>query len=698
MPASTGNAMRWLGRALCLALLALSGSAGAQMLDALEAGGSGELWLHDDAGHRQAAPRVATDVVMQVSGLLARVHVTQRFRNPTDRWVEGIYTFPLPETAAVDRMRLHIGERVIEGQIQPRELARQTYQQAKRSGRRTALVERQRPNIFTTAAANIAPEASVQVEIAYQQQVDYRDGRFSLRFPLVVGPRYIPGTPLPTAARPALHSGADGWARATDRVPDAPLITPPVRGPEEGKANPVSLRAELDPGVPLTNLSSLYHEVSVTRRSNQGYTIELTGPAVPADRDFVLAWQPVSSRLPQAGFFYQRKAGRFYGALMLMPPQNEAVVASKSPPREIIFILDRSGSMHGASMRQARAALALAIDRLRPDDRFNVIAFNQRPQRLFPTPRPAAPSERNRAQDFLSQLTAEGGTEMRPALELALAEAAQTEQQRLRQVIFITDGAVGNEAELLNLIRGRVGSSRLFTVGIGSAPNGYFMRKAARLGRGTYSFIGKPEEVQSKMSRLLERIEQPVLTDIALELSSADAAQVYPEPLPDLYRGEPVMLAFASEHLPTQAIVSGSIGEQAWRQPMALQTGAESEAVAVLWAQRRVAALEARRRRAGSATGRDSLRDAIVKTGMQHHIVTGFTSLVAVDVTPARPADDPVARHTLKTNLPHGWDHASVFGLPQTATPAPLLRMLGMALLLMALLWGLWGRMRCAAR
>lgn len=276
---------------------------------------------------------------------------------------------------------------------------------------------------------------------------------------MVVGPRYIP-------------------------VPDASRITPPVQHPGRGSVNPVSLRIELDPGVPLAGLKSPYHKIHITPLSAGRYEITLEQMSVPADRDFELVWQPAAGTAPEAAFLISPQGDEVFALLMVLPPDPTAFERLRAP-REVIFVLDNSGSMAGASIEQAKAALSLALARLGPADTFNVVRFNHRTDSLFLGAQPANPQNVQAAERYVGGIRAEGGTEMLPALLRALD--GQEQQGRLRQVIFLTDGAVGNEEQLFRAIRERLGSSRLFTIGIGSAPNSHFMREAARLGRGTFT-------------------------------------------------------------------------------------------------------------------------------------------------------------------------------------------------------------------
>ena len=640
------------------------------------------LWPGDVPGQYRVAPLLHTDVDMAISGMTARVHVTQRFRNTGDQWLDGVYVFPLPDNAAVNQLEMRIGERIIKGVIKERAEAKRIYQQAKQSGRKAALVEQERPNIFTNSVANVGPGEEVVISIGYLQTLHYDQGQFRIRFPMVVGPRYIPGKTIESEL-PPMHGS--GWAMDTDQVPDASRITPTVALPEEGPINPISLRAELSAGFPLAALRSPTHAIEVQETTAGSRQITLQGTQY-ADRDFELVWRPEHGKAPRAALFAEHQDKHSYGLLMLLPPATEHVAAQRTP-RESIFVIDTSGSMAGTSMPQAKAALLLALQRLKDDDSFNIIQFNSATESLFPRAQPVNRNTLARAVRYVRGLRAGGGTEMADALHAALAD--QGEQQRVRQVIFLTDGSVGNEAALFGIIHNRLGGSRLFTVGIGSAPNSHFMTRAAKFGRGTFTYIGNLEEVQAKMQGLFEKLENPVLTGIRVQWPGGQQAEAWPERIPDLYAGEPLLMHVRLDQgdvqLSGDVTVTGNLAGQPWRTvlPATVDPATSDSGIAALWARNKIAALMDRQQRGGDV---QQVRSAVIETALQHQLVSKYTSLVAVDVTPSRPADEQATTTGVATNLPAGWEHDKVFGMPQTATTAPLHLALGLLAALLAIL------------
>ena len=624
-----------------------------------------------DGDPAQAAPLVATEVRIDVAGVVGRTMVRQRFVNPTPVWREGVYLFPLPDKAAVDRMRVESAGRVIEGQVREREAARKVYEQAKREGRRAGLVDQERPNLFTTRVAQLPPGEEVVVTIEYQETLRYDSGTFRLRFPMAVTPRYVPGSPMVVAA-----AGEDAEALVTDAVPDAHRIVADFALPGTGQLAPVALDATIDTGFPLATLESATHAIRVDTLPDGRARVRFAVGAVPADRDLELAWTPAVGAEPRAAVFTETKAGRTHALVMLLPPSAPARDAPM--PREATFIVDTSGSMSGVSIAQAKEAVQFALARLAPGDRFNVIEFNSRTRALWPAPMAFDASTLAIAARFVDALKADGGTEMKPALAAALAPAPTA--GHAQQVFFLTDGAVGNEHELLKLIRERVGERRLYTIAIGPAPNAWFIRKAAQFGRGTSTFIADVNEVRGKMTALFEKLERPALTDVTITWPVG--AEVYPPKVPDLYSGEPIVVTAAFHGAPTTLSVVGRRASHAWGQLVPLGAGNPAAGVGALWARERISTLSDAI--VGGAP-EDEVRPLIVATALEHHLVSRYTSLVAVDVTPIAPAGANPGRTQIPGLLPAGLDPAGlVGGLPRTATAWQLLLIGGLAALALA--------------
>jgi len=633
---------------------------------------TGSLLMRMSEGY-VTATLLNTDINIQVNGLVARVSVMQEFKNDGGEWVEGVYVFPLPDKAAVDQMRLYVGDRFIEGEIREKEQARKEYEQAKQAGKKTSLVEQQRANLFTTSVANIGPGETVIVEIEYLEDVRYDDGTFSLRFPLTLTPRYIPGSAVPDRQ-------GSGWSTDTTLVEDASLITPPMVGASRGHR--VSLQASVNAGMPLEIIASRYHPVNVSEVSGE-YLISLAAGRVAMDHDFEMLWRPVPSSAPRVMAFTETIGDEPHYLLLVVPPDTGEAPTARIP-REMIFIVDTSGSMHGVSIEQARQALRRALEGLQPGDLFNVIEFNSYPNALFANSVVADARNLGAAQNFVKRLSANGGTEMASALRFALRTPPS--EAYLRQVVFITDGAVGNEEGLFALIAARLGNARLFTVGIGSAPNSWFMRKAAEAGRGTFTTISALHEVGEKMERLFRKLEHPQVTNINLQWPGGTLVDSYPSVVPDLYLGEPISVRVKASGAfrPGDTIrIAGDSVAGAWQRDLQLNIDTQSPGIAALWARARIADLLDKGRRGADAT---EVRAAIVETALAHHLVSKHTSLVAVDKTPSRPAGEPLLSEHVPNLMPYGQNGAAIFGFPATATNAPGLRLTGLITLLAAML------------
>ncbi len=569
---------------------------------------------------------------------------------------------PLPDEAAVDILEISIGDRVIVGEIREKAEARKLYQAAKKSGKHTGLVEAKRPNLFSVSVANIPPGEEVLVRIGYLQTLKYDDGSYSLRFPLTLTPRHEP-------------SGSNGLPAEATRYASFRDANAESAGEET-----VSIRALIDAGVALDRIESPFHDIIVNvsgfDATGTSYEVTLANRQVRPDHDFQLTWTTTPGAQPGVSMFTEQYNGETYALMMFMPPDEQLEV---NQPRELIFVIDTSGSMGGASIRQATVALHMALDWLTTIDRFNVIEFNSVTRSLFLHPAEATMANIRKAHRFVGQLRANGGTDMAPALMRALANPPADEF--LRQVVFVTDGSVGNEEQLFRLVAENLASSRLFTVGIGSAPNDYFMRKAAQFGRGTYTFIGAQEQVGERMGDLFTRLRKPVLTDIDIQWPDATALKTWPERVPDLYAGEPVVVTAKLDKHHRQLMVTGKSNNGYWSRQPGIDLQRNHDGVATLWARRQIESLMDQQ-----FLGADPVmvRKAVLRLALEHRIVSRYTSLVAVEQMPLRPVHLDLRTQRFANLKPAGT--VQTIGMPATATASRLNLWLGASLLLVALL------------
>lgn len=603
-------------------LLALAARAGAQAPDP-----EGLQFATVDGDWRSAAV-LETDVHFRIQGLLAEVTVEQTYRNDSKDWLEGRYLLPLPENAAVHALNLQVGDRIVVGEVREKEEAQAIYQAAAQQGQVAGLVEQNRPNLFSTAVANIAPGAEVQIRIGYWQRVDYRDGQFSIALPLTLTPRYdsldpaIAGKQVAAAESLPVASAATSVGSALDPI--------------------VSLRADLTPGVALTAVESPTHAI-VVKPGNGNYVVTLEDHVVASDRDFELRWTPSSSEVPRSALFVEHRADAEYAFAMLMPP----TATVEALPRELLLVIDTSGSMSGLPMAQAQAALVEALARLRPGDRFNLIQFNSSSEQLFENAVPADETHLRIASDWIGALVANNGTEMSPALSMALNGGAPTGY--VRQVVFITDAAVGDESALFAQIERELGDARLFPVGIGSAPNDHFLRKAAELGRGSELMIRAPEQVVEQMNRLFAKLDRPALSGVELQWPAG--VEAYPERLPDLYAGEPLLAVARLGNTSGVLKAKGWSPQGEWQDALQLARATPMDGVARLWGRSKIDALEDALRQGGDEL---AIRPEVVSLAIEHGLVSRYTSLVAVDRTPVRPEDASLDSLRFGNAAPHG--------------------------------------------
>ena len=609
-----------------------------------------------------------------LTGFAAQVNYHQVFQNQTSDWQEAIYAFPLSENAAVQHMEIIVGERRIVASIREKEEARQIYESAKAEGKIAALTEQQRPNFFNQKIANIPPLSKVEIRISYSQQLEYDAGKFSFFLPTTFTPRYIPGIPLrdlETNAEASFNPSANGWGTLanhipTDLVPDADQITPQMQYAHEMARitgleqlltpNPLTIEISLDPGLALARLESRYHDIDI-QRAGQSYEIAFTEGSVAMDRDFLLEWQPIPSETPQVAFFEEQSGDHRYHLAMIMPPQviqNGAIL-----PREITLVIDTSGSMQGTSIQAAKQSLLMAVNRMNIADYFNIIEFNSNFTSLFTSPQPASTENIRRALSFVNSLQATGGTNMIPALDRALSTPAK--EGLLKQVIFLTDGAIGNEQGLLTLLNNKLGSARLFTLGIGSAPNTYLMTQMAEFGRGTHTYVRNLSDVQQSMSELFQKLESPVMAD--LSLSWPMEIEQFPSILPDLYAGEPLIVVAKSNPQAGQLELSGSTQNLPWSRSLHIDpsTTAQQEGIAALWAQAKIKELMGNITR---GIPEQEIRNEVLLLALEHRIISKYTSLVAVEEQVYRPETESLYGSPVANLYPEGQT-----AWPSTATP-----------------------------
>ncbi len=604
-------------------------------------------------------PLEHTDVRVSVSGFVARVHVTQRFRNPSPDAIEAVYTFPLSDRGAVDAMWMRTGGREIRGEIHRREEARRIYDDARAAGQVAALLDQERPNIFTQSVANVMPGATVEIEIHYVETLRFEAGTFSFAFPTVVGPRFIPGVPRDHSPR------GTGWSPDTGRVPDASRITPPV-APEGTRAgHDIAIEVALDAGVPILGLEAPLHRVDVERDGTDRAQVRLSRLGAIPNRDFVLRWTVATDQVTSGALAHRMPGEEGFVSLVLLPP--ERVEPTRAVPKELVFVIDRSGSQRGLPLAKAKETMLWILDHMHPQDTFQVIDFGSTANRLFDRPRLAGPGMKARARAYVEALEANGGTLMAEAIREVAATPA--EGGRLRVVAFMTDGYIGNDHEVLSLVREVRGTSRWFPFGTGNSVNRYLIEGMAREGGGEPEFVLLGEPGERVAERFWQRIASPVLTDVRVHFEGGGVHDVFPREPSDLWAERP--LVFHARYARAgrmRVVVEGRHAGGPYREVMEVdlpRRARDHDALGSLWARAQVQTLLRRDLRAlGNGTFPQAVREAVVEIALAHRLVTPFTSFVAVE---DRVVNDGGQTRTVPVpvEMPQGVTHEGVFGSDQ---------------------------------
>ncbi|WP_119728185.1 VIT domain-containing protein [Thermomonospora amylolytica] len=621
------------------------------------------------ATERGNLPLDSVDIRADISGLVAGVEIAQGFRNPFDVPVEATYIFPLPDRAAVTRMRMEAADRVVEGTLKERAQARADYDAALAAGQRAAIAEEDRPDVFTMRVGNILPGEHVTVRLTLHQPLPYEDDAATFRFPLVVAPRYIPGTPLPD------EQAGDGTAADTDLVPDASRISPPVLLP--GFPNPVrlSLSAGIDPGgLPLGEIRSSLHVVA-QEGGDSGRTAVRLQPGERLDRDFVLrlgyahaGTTAAALTLSPDGPGEPEGPGTF--TLTVLPPAGRAAPR----PRDVVLLLDRSGSMGGWSMVAARRAAARIVDTLTDQDRFAVIAFDHTvstPTALGPGLVRATDRNRFRAVEFLAGLQAHGGTEMlTPLLQATALLNGDDTAGRDRVLVLITDGQVGNEDHILARLDPSLSGLRIHAVGIDQAVNAGFLGRLAMAGRGRLELVESEDRLDEAMEHIHHRIGAPLLTAVSLDWTGLDVDpdSIAPRRLGALFPGVPLTVSgrYHRASADARATVRAVAADGApWQQDTTTSV-TPSAAATPIWARAHLRDLEDRY----AVTGLPDLERRIVETSLRFNVLCRFTAFVAVDsrkVTEGHPTHHVVQ----PVEQPAGWQLPTAVPMSHPAPPAP---------------------------
>ncbi|HEX6650163.1 MAG TPA: VIT domain-containing protein, partial [Pyrinomonadaceae bacterium] len=558
-------------------------------------------------------PLKHTDVKAEVSGFISRVTVTQNFENPFAEKIEAVYTFPLPPAAAVDDLTMVIGDRTIKGTILRRADAAAAYTNAKKLGKIASLLDQERPNVFTQQVANILPGQQIRVTISYVEMLKYEDGSYEWSFPMVVAPRYNP----------------------TGKEVEPPRVPEGMRAGHD-----LSLEIDLDAGVPIVAVNSASHEIEVQRVDEKRAVVRLKDQTTIPNKDFVLTYGVAGDSIKDAVLAHHSLRGGFF-TLILQPPQR--VQAEDVMPKEMVFVLDTSGSMAGFPLNTAKQTMLLALDTLYPHDTFNLITFSGDTEILFPEPVPATPENLSKAKKFLASRKSDGGTEMMKAVKAALDPSDS--QYHVRLACFMTDGQVGNDAEILAEVQ-KHRNARVFAMGFGDAPNRSLLDKMTQYGRGEVDYVGQTGNMSAVARRFNDRVRNPLLTDISVEWSDLSITEVYPKQIPDLFSVRPVILSgrYTAGGKGTIRLKGKMAGQDFVREiPVELpDVENDHDTLSTLWARNKIEDLMSQVLSSTDQVADSKRQEEITKLGLDFKLLTQYTSFVAIDEVMFTGTEDPM--------------------------------------------------------
>ncbi|MBE9143177.1 VIT domain-containing protein [Planktothrix mougeotii] len=578
------------------------------------------LYIQSPNKESIAFPLKHTNVIAKIAGNLSRVEVTQSFENPFTTTLEAVYIFPLPDEAAVDEMLIQIGDRTIKGNIKKREEAQQIYEQAKQQGRTAGLLEQERDNIFTQSLANIKPGEQIDVIIRYSDSLKFTGGNYEFVFPMVVGPRYIPGVAIEDPSVPLTQN------QDTDLVPDASRLNAPILPKGMRSRHDINVTVEIDAGVPILGINSPSHQLQIDHSGQNAHITLAEGDTIP-NKDLMLRYQ-VAGEHTQTTILTQSDERGGHFAVYLIPAIKYAT--NQIVPKDVVFLIDTSGSQAGMPLMQCQELMRQFINHLNPDDTFSIIDFANTTQQLSVVPLANTPQNRAQALQYINHLKANGGTELLRGIQ-AVLNFPVTDVGRLRTVVLLTDGYIGNENQVLAEVQQHLKpGNRLHSFGAGSSVNRFLINRIAELGRGISRIIRHDEPVEPVVEQFFTQINNPVLTNIQVSWQGeGEETVIYPTLAPDLFAEQPLVLFGKkpdsnSGVLQIQGSAAGGIPYQ---QQFNLNfESAGNPAVAQLWGRSRIKALMNQMVQGETKAG----VEAVTETALTYQLLSQYTAFVAV--------------------------------------------------------------------
>ena len=604
--------------------------------------------LGEDGKPVMELPLKHTSVSASISGYITRVDVKQTFQNPFKDKIEAVYVFPLPNRAAIDAMTMKIGDRVIIGEIKRREEAKQIYEKAKAAGHVAALLEQERPNIFTQSVANIEPGKEIEVTISYVEELKYEHGHYQFVFPMVVGPRYIPGSPT------APPEG--GWSPDTNRVPDASKITPPVMRPETRSGHDIDVTVKLDAGVPIVSLESKSHKIKADTTGKATRTITLDAADTIPNKDFILDYS-VAGDAPEIAVLTHGKNGQGFFTIIIQPKAK--FEADEITPKEMIFVIDCSGSMQGFPIETVKNAMKKCLQGMNPDDTFQIVSFSNEAKEFAPKPLPNTKENVEKAVAFIDSKNGMGGTEMLSGVQKAFSYPK--DEKRLRIVFLMTDGYIGNEKEILKAVSDNCKDARMFSFGVGSSVNRYLIDGVAEMGRGLAFFVRQNQDPSAQVEEFFEKISKPYLTNIEITYGGLKTSDIYPTTIPDLFSAQPLVLhGRYKEAGSDKIVVKGKIAGKPFERTLDVtfpKEQAEHDVLGTLWARTRIHYLE---NSYISGESKD-IPQQITDLALDFKLMSQYTSFVAVEEKTVTEGGQP-RKVQVPVKMPEGVSYEGVFG------------------------------------
>ena len=653
-------------------------------------------------GSEQVFPLKQTQVKAKIAGNISRVEVVQKFENPFSEPLEAVYVFPLPDEAAVDDMEIKIGDRTIKADIKRRDEALEIYEKARQQGRTAGLLEQERDNIFTQSLANIKPGEKIEVTIRYTESLKFVGGDYEFVFPMVVGPRYIgrnsipPNAPLPREGdlnpTPPLARGGQGGVNS-----DADRINPPVMPPGTRSGHDIAVSVEIDSGIPISNVRSTSHQI-VTDRSGKIVSVKLANSDTIPNKDLILRYR-VAGENTQATVLTQadNRGGHF--AAYLIPALNYK--SNEIVPKDVVFLMDTSGSQQGEPLAKSQELMRRFIQGLNPNDTFTIIDFANTAKALSTAPLANTASNRQRAINYIDKLHADGGTELLNGIRTVMDFPAP-KTGRLRSIVLITDGYIGNEKEVIDQVqRSLKPGNRLYCFGVGGSVNRFLIDRLAQVGRGTSQVIRQDEPSAEAAEKFFRQINNPVLTELQISWEGmGEKPEIYPIAPPDLFASQPLVLfgrkgdrtsgklrirgtqaggKTYEQILPVNFAPSVSVRQRESNPATVANTDFGNEAIAQLWARSRIKDLM--NQMFGGET--KSVVESVTNTALTYRLLSEYTAFVAVSEEVRVEPDGSRRRVQVPVELPQGVSYEGIFesedsigptrGGPRRVTPTRLL-------------------------